>query len=270
MVNQSEVDREKSSMQLADRVFIVTGAAGGMGGGITEILLEQGAQVVLTDVDGPGCAAAAARLDPSGERTVAVTADLVDAATATTLVSAALERFGRLDGLVNNAGVIAMDSAFDATTDAWTNHLDVNLTAPFAMAQAVGRHLRDHGGGRIVNVSSNCGKVGYANMAAYNASKAGVISLTRSLAAEWAPFGINVNAVCPGAVDTPMLKYCAEWMSPGIGIPPEEVLEGMKVEQLGRRIQPVEVGRVIAFLLSDAATIIRGQAISVDGGDSPY
>jgi NAD(P)-dependent dehydrogenase (short-subunit alcohol dehydrogenase family) len=270
MVNDTSSPTERSNMQLEDRVFIVTGAAGGMGGGITEILLEQGGRVVLTDVDGTGCAAAASKLDPSGERTVPVTADLTTRDTPDTLVAAALERFDRLDGLVNNAGVITMDSAFDATTEAWGSHLDVNLTAVFAMAQAVGRHLRDHGGGRIVNVSSNCGKVGYANMAAYNASKAGVISLTRSLAAEWAPYGINVNAVCPGAVDTPMLEYCAEWMAPGIGIPPAEVLEGMKVEQLGRRIQPVEVGRVIAFLLSDAATIIRGQAISVDGGDSPY
>ncbi|MGB0114533.1 MAG: SDR family NAD(P)-dependent oxidoreductase [Ilumatobacteraceae bacterium] len=257
-------------MQLDQQAIIVTGAAGGMGGGITEILLEQGALVVLTDIDGDGATTAADRLDPSGERTVVVPADLRDSATPSTLVAAALQRFGRLDGLVNNAGVIEMDPAFDATPDAWNHHFDVNLTAPFAMAQAVGRHLRDNGGGRIVNVSSNCGKVGYANMAAYNASKAGVISLTRSLAAEWATHDINVNAVCPGAVDTPMLSYCADWMAPGIGIPPAEVLDGMKVEQLGRRIQPVEVGRVIAFLLSDAATIIRGQAISVDGGDSPY
>ncbi len=257
-------------MQLQDRVFIVTGAAGGMGGGITEVLLDQGASVVMTDVDGPRLETAQQRLDADGTRTVAVTADLRDEATPATTVGAAVDRFGRLDGLVNNAGVIEMDAAFDATPAAWSDHLAVNLTAPFAMAKAVGSHLREHGGGRIVNVSSNCGKVGYQNMAAYNASKAGVISLTRSLAAEWAPFGINVNAVCPGAVDTPMLQYCADWMAPGIGIPPSEVLDGMKVEQLGRRIQPVEVGRVIAFLLSDAAAIIRGQSISVDGGDSPY
>jgi NAD(P)-dependent dehydrogenase (short-subunit alcohol dehydrogenase family) len=255
---------------LQDRVYIVTGAAGGMGGGITEILLEQGALVAMTDIDGDGLTTARDRLDPGGERTLEVTADLREAATPDALVAAALERFSRLDGLVNNAGVIAMDAAFDASTESWADHLAVNLTAPFAMAKAVGAHLREHGGGRIVNVSSNCGKVGYQNMAAYNASKSGVISLTRSLAAEWAPFDINVNAVCPGAVDTPMLRYCADWMAPGIGIPPAEVLDGMRVEQLGRRIQPVEVGRVIAFLLSDAATIIRGQSISVDGGDSPY
>ncbi len=257
-------------MELNDRVFIVTGAGGGMGGGIVEVLLEAGAEIVLTDIDAERCQQTADRLDGAASRTTTVIADVRDQATPDTLVAAAVDRFGRLDGLVNNAGTIEMDAAFDATVDAWSDHLAVNLTAPFALARAVGRHLRDHGGGRIINVSSNCGKVGYANMAAYNASKAGVISLTRSLALEWAPHGINVNAVCPGAVETPMLQYCAEWMAPGIGIPPEEVFDGMKVAQLGRRIQPVEVGRVIAFLLSDAATIIRGQSISVDGGDSPY
>jgi NAD(P)-dependent dehydrogenase (short-subunit alcohol dehydrogenase family) len=259
-----------TGVQLDGRTIIVTGAAGGMGGGITEVLLEQGADVVMTDVDEAGLGAARARLDPDGARTAVVAADVRSESTPDRLVASGLERFGRLDGLVNNAGIIEMDAAFDATVDAWADHLAVNLTAPFALARAVGLHLRDHGGGRIVNVSSNCGKVGYRNMAAYNASKAGVINLTRSLAAEWASFGINVNAVCPGAVDTPMLRYCAEWMAPGIGIPPEAVLEGMKVAQLGRRIQPVEVGRVVAFLLSDAATIIRGQSINVDGGDSPY
>ncbi len=257
-------------MQLEHRVHIVTGAAGGIGGGITRALLDEGAHVVLADIDGPGCIAAATTHDPTGERTLAVEVDVSDPGAPDLLVQATLDRFGRLDGLVNNAGVITMDSGWDTELTDWSRQIEVNLTAVFAMARGIGLHLRDHGGGRIVNVSSNCGKVGYANMAAYNASKAGVISVTRSLAAEWAPHDINVNAVCPGAVDTPMLKYVAEWLSPGIGIPVQEVLDGMKVAQLDRRIQPIEVGRVIAFLLSDAAAIIRGQSISVDGGDSPY
>jgi NAD(P)-dependent dehydrogenase (short-subunit alcohol dehydrogenase family) len=120
-------------------------------------------------------------------------------------------------------------------------------------------------------VSSNAGKVGYSNMAAYNASKAAVISLTRSLATEWAADGINVNAVCPGGVDTPMLAQVAEWLSPRLGTPADELLSGMGASGLGgRRIRPEEVGRVIAFLLSEDAVIIRGQSISVDGGDTPY
>ena len=163
-----------------------------------------------------------------------------------------------------------MDPAWDATSLDWSRQLNINVTASFAMAQAVGRHLRVSGGGSIVNVASNCGKVGYNNMAAYNASKAAVISLTRSLAAEWAGAKINVNAVCPGAVDTPMLSAVAKWLEPVINQPAGEILDGMAAAQLGRKIKPIEVGRVIAFLLSDDAVIIRGQSINVDGGDTPY
>ena len=125
-------------------------------------------------------------------------------------------------------------------------------------------------GGAIVNVASNAGKVGYPNMAAYNASKAAVISLTRSLAAEWAPHGINVNAVCPGGVDTPMLTEAADWVAEDAGLDAVALRQEMTPAQLGRHIEPIEVGRVVAFLLSDRAAIIRGQSINVDGGDTPY
>ena len=125
-------------------------------------------------------------------------------------------------------------------------------------------------GGAIVNVASNAGKVGYPNMAAYNASKAAVISLTRSLAGEWSAHGINVNAVCPGGVETPMLGEVARWIAERQGLEPEELLPQMKPALLGRHVRPIEVGRVVAFLLSERASIIRGQSINVDGGDTPY
>jgi NAD(P)-dependent dehydrogenase (short-subunit alcohol dehydrogenase family) len=124
-------------------------------------------------------------------------------------------------------------------------------------------------GGAIVNIASNAGKVGFPNMAAYNATKAAVINLTRSLAKEWAP-KINVNAVCPGSVATPMLMEVAENLEKsGVG-EAKALFATMISTQLGRHVQPIEVGRVVAFLLSDAATIIRGQSINVDGGDTPY
>jgi NAD(P)-dependent dehydrogenase (short-subunit alcohol dehydrogenase family) len=119
-------------------------------------------------------------------------------------------------------------------------------------------------------VASNAGKVGYPNMAAYNASKAAAISLTRSLSVEWAGHGINVNAVCPGGVDTPMLHGVAEWLAPRLGTTAAALHAQMKPHQMDRHVQPVEVGRVVAFLLSDDARIIRGQSINVDGGDTPY
>lgn len=263
-------DVDVVNMRLKGKTYVVTGAAGGIGQGIAEALLADGANIVLTDVDEKRTSAVRNAVDPSGERTLAIEADLADSGKAEELAESALRRFKSLDGLVNNAGIIVMDTAWDATSMDWTRQLDINVTASFAMAQAVGRHLRNSGGGSIVNVASNCGKVGYNNMAAYNASKAAVISLTRSLAAEWARDNINVNAVCPGAVDTPMLGAVAKWLEPVINQPASEILAGMSAAQLGRKIRPIEVGRVIAFLLSDDAVIIRGQSINVDGGDTPY
>ena len=258
------------SARLDGRVHIVTGAAGGIGQAVVSVLLDEGARVVLTDIDLPRTRAAAERLDPAGTRTHSIAADLVDAASVEPVVAGAIEHFGRLDGCVNAAGHIVMDTAWDATTDEWQKHFAVNATATFAMARAVGNRLRASGGGSIVNISSSCGKVGYDNMAAYNASKAAVISLTRSLSSEWANDGITINAVCPGGVDTPMLVAVADWISPRVGVGSEELLQGMGPPQLGRRVAPIEVARVIAFLLTDDAKIIRGQSISIDAGETPY
>ena len=257
-------------MKLEGRTYIVTGAAGGIGQGVTEALLHEGANVLLTDLDEKRTSIVRNLVDPIGARTFAIGADLAGSGKADELVKVALEQFKSLNGLVNNAGIIVMDTAWDATPVDWSRQLNINVTASFAMAQSVGRYLRATGGGSIVNVASNCGKVGYNNMAAYNASKAAVISLTRSLAAEWAGVKINVNAVCPGAVDTPMLSAVAKWLEPVINQPASDILDGMAAAQLGRKIKPIEIGRVIAFLLSDDAVIIRGQSINVDGGDTPY
>lgn len=256
-------------MPLRDRVYVVTGAGGGIGAGVTEALLECGAGgVTMVDLDAP--TEAAARVDPGGEHTLPSAADVTSDGDARRVVTETVARFGRLDGLVNCAGVVFLDTAWDATAPDWNRQLEVNVTGSFVFAQAVGTHLREHGGGAIVNVSSNCGKAGYPNMAAYNASKAAVLGLTRSLSMEWASDHINVNAVCPGGVDTQMLAGVAEWLEPRLETPAADLLAQMGPAQLGQKIAPVEVGRVIAFLLSDDARIIRGQAISIDGGDTPY
>ena len=255
---------------LSDRIYLVTGGAGGIGSGLAEAITEAGGRAVLADLDLERTAEVAARVDPAGESVASVTCNVTSPEDARAAVAFTLDRFGRLDGLVNNAGVITMDDAWSATADDWDRHLSINVTGSFVMARAVGDHLRTVGGGSIVNIASNAGKVGYRNMAAYNASKAAVINMTRSLSLEWAEDDINVNAVCPGGVDTPMLSGVAEWLAPRLDIDAQEILAGMGAAQLGRKIAPMEVGRVVAFLLSDAAIIIRGQAINVDGGDTPY
>jgi len=253
---------------LQDRVFLVTGGAGAIGVAIGQALTEVQAKVVLLDVDGAAVTAQAEKMDAA--QCLPLACDVTRRAEADAAVAAALAHYGRVDGLVNNAGIIAMNTAWDADAAQWQRHFEVNVTGAFVMAQAVGEHLRQQGGGAIVNVASNCGKVGYPNMAAYNASKAALINLTRSLSVEWAVDHINVNAVCPGGVDTAMLADVAQWLSPRLQVPADELLGDMGPAQLGRRIAPIEVGRVVRFLLSDDAVIIRGQAINVDGGDTPY
>jgi meso-butanediol dehydrogenase/(S,S)-butanediol dehydrogenase/diacetyl reductase len=255
---------------LEGRVVLVTGAARGIGQGIAEAVAEAGAAVVLGDVD-VAVEDAARRIERPGARAPALRLDVTEAASIESAIARTLETFGQLDGWVNNAGVLRLDPALEARAEDVEVQMSVNVQALFGCCQAAARAMVRLGRpGAIVNVASNAGKVGYPNMAAYNASKAAVISFTRSLSAEWAPHRINVNAVCPGGVDTPMLHGVAEWLAPRLGTTAAALHAQMKPQQMDRHVQPVEVGRVVAFLLSDDARIIRGQSINVDGGDTPY
>jgi NAD(P)-dependent dehydrogenase (short-subunit alcohol dehydrogenase family) len=256
-------------MLLYKAVF-VTGGGRGIGRGIAEALAEAGAHVGIGDLQLQAAQETARLVEGRGCRALAVALDVTQAASLEAAASAMTTTFGRLDGWVNNAGVLRLDAALDARSEDFEAQMRVNAQAVLLGCQAAARRMIGQGGGAIVNVASNAGKVGYRNMAGYNASKAAVVSLTRSLALEWAEHDINVNAVCPGGVDTPMLREVAEWLAPRLGQAPEALHAQMKPQQMERRIQPIEVGRVVAFLLTDAAAIIRGQSINVDGGDTPY
>ena len=256
-------------MLLYKAVF-VTGGGRGIGRGIAEALAEAGAHVGVGDLSLQAAQETARLVEARGCRALAVALDVTQAASLEVAASAMTTAFGRLDGWVNNAGVLRLDAALDARSEDFEAQMRVNAQAVLLGCQTAARRMIGQGGGAIVNVASNAGKVGYRNMAGYNASKAAVVSLTRSLALEWAEHDINVNAVCPGGVDTPMLREVAEWLAPRLGQAPEALHAQMKPQQMERRIQPIEVGRVVAFLLTDAAAIIRGQSINVDGGDTPY
>jgi NAD(P)-dependent dehydrogenase (short-subunit alcohol dehydrogenase family) len=252
---------------LQDRVFVVTGGAGGIARGIAEAILEQGGRVALFDLDQAKVAATAAGLDVR-DRAMGVRADVTDPDSLGKAFDAVLKQMQRLDGLVNNAGIVRLGPADQTTPTGLDLELAVNVKGVLLAAQEAAKRFK--GKGAIVNIASNAGKVGYRNMAGYNASKAAVISLTRSLSLEWVDKGINVNAVCPGGVATDMLKSVADFLAPRLGQESGKLFDTMYPAQLGRHIQPIEVGRVVAFLLSDAAQIIRGQSINVDGGDTPY
>jgi NAD(P)-dependent dehydrogenase (short-subunit alcohol dehydrogenase family) len=258
-------------MLLKDRVILVTGAGRGIGRGIAEAVAEAGGVVVATDLESGPARETAQAVEEAGRRALALVCDVTDADTVSHAIEETVETFGRLDGLVNNAGLLVMDTALGATAEDWDRQFRVNAGSLFACCQLAARQMiTQGGGGAIVNVASNAGKVGYPDMAAYNASKAAVISLTRSLAGEWAEHHINVNAVCPGGVATDMLRSVADTITQRRGGDANALFGSMVPAQLGRHIEPVEVGRVVAFLLSDHAVIIRGQAINVDGGDTPY
>lgn len=252
---------------LQDRVIAVTGGAGGIARGIAEAVLEQGGRVGLMDLDRAKVEAAAKGLN-AGDRVVGLVSDVTDPVSTEAALTELKTRMGRLDGLVNNAGVVRLGPATETTAAGLDLELAVNVKGVFLTAQAAAKLFTK--GGSIVNVASNAGKVGYRNMAGYNASKAAVINLTRSLALEWAEKGINVNAVCPGGVATDMLKSVADFLAPRLAQDKDALFDTMYPAQLGRHVQPIEVGRVVAFLLSDAAVIIRGQSINIDGGDTPY
>ena len=220
------------------------------------------------DLDRARVEAAAGALG-AGDRAFGVAADVTKPASLKSAYDAVVAKWGRLEGLVNNAGIVRLGPADETSPEGLDLELAVNVKGVLLASQAAIGHFAGKGGA-IVNIASNAGKVGYRNMAGYNASKAAVINLTRSLALEWAEKGINVNAVCPGGVATDMLKSVAEFLAPRIGQDEKALFDTMYPAQLGRHIKPIEVGRVVAFLLSDAATIIRGQSINIDGGDTPY
>ena len=260
---------------LKEKVVFITGGARGIGYGIARAALETGAQVAIGDLHEQAVFAAResllTELPVSGDAVLATVLDVADELSVEKALTTAWSHFGFLNGLVNNAGTVRLGADLEASQNDWQVQMEVNVIGTHNCCRAFAQKLIEADqAGAIVNIASNCGKVGYPNMAGYNASKAAVINLTRSLSAELSEYDINVNAICPGGVNTPMLMEVAEVVGQRIGENPEELFKTMVPAQLGRHIEPLEIGRVAVFLLSDHAGIIRGQSINADGGDTPY
>jgi NAD(P)-dependent dehydrogenase (short-subunit alcohol dehydrogenase family) len=233
-------------------VAVVTGAAAGIGRAIAQALADAGYALALIDLADPGTVA--------GDAGLAFVGDVSDAAVVGRFAAAVGERFGRVDVLVNNAGISSIGPAEELPLEVWRRVLDVNLTAPFALAQAFGRTMLQAGAGSIVNVASIAGLRGVSDRAAYNASKHGLIGLTRTLAAEWGGRGVRVNAVCPGWVKTPMDD--ADQAAGGY--------DDADIEQqvpMGRFAAPQDIAAAVRFLADPvAAAFVNGVALPVDGG----
>jgi len=243
------------AFDLTGRCAVITGGAAGIGLACANLLVERGARVALLDRD-PAVVEVAASL---GSGHLGVVADLRQLDSLQAAVNQAAASLGRIDYLVNSAGVALLDKALDVSENAWDTTLDINLKASFFVAQACARHMIEHGGGRIVNLASQAAVIGLDRHVAYCASKAAVVGMTKVLAMEWAPHGINVNAVSPTIVETALGKKA--WAG--------ELGERTKLQiPVGRFAQPEEIAGLVLYLVSDAAKMITGENVVIDGGYS--
>jgi acetoin reductase-like protein len=250
------------------KVALITGAGQGIGRAIALRLARAGYAVAVADINPNALAAVSGEIAAAGGRALPVQGDLSQVAEVRRVVAQAAQGLGGLDVLVNNAGRLFIQAFMDVGETEWDATLNLNLKAAFFAIQAAAQiMIAARTPGRVVNVASISGRSGRPDQAAYAASKAGVISLTRSAALALAPHGINVNAVCPGVVDTPLTQRIHEDRARAAGITPAESLARMLGRiPLGRIETPEDVAGVVAFLCSPEAGYMTGQALNVDGG----
>ncbi len=255
---------------LPDRIAIVTGAARGLGEAISRRLAREGAHVVLTDINVAGVGRAAAAIAAeTGRRTLALPCDVTMEDQVEAAVRRTVEEFGRLDIMVANAGIVISGELTEIPVEHWRKVIEVNLIGYFLCARAAARVMKEQRSGVIIQINSKSGKKGSFRNSAYSASKFGGIGLTQSLALELAPYGVRVNAVCPGnLLDSPLWQeslyeqYAKRW-----GISVEEVRRKYEEQvPLGRGCTYDDVCNVVVFLASDQASYMTGQAINVTGG----
>lgn len=244
-------------IDLSDKVAVVTGGAQGIGRAIVEALAEQGAHVVVADLQEAKAQALAEEITAStGRRAIAVKVDVANGDSAKAMIDRAIDEFGRVDILVNNAGTTRDNLIMRMSEADWDLILNINLKGAFNCSKAVVRPMMKQRYGRIINISSVSGLAGQAGQTNYSASKAGLIGFTKALAKEMGGRSITVNAVAPGFIETELTADL-----------PQELKDwGIRLTPLGRFGQPEDVARAVVFLASDAASFITGHVLSVDGG----
>ncbi|MGD8466159.1 MAG: glucose 1-dehydrogenase [Anaerolineae bacterium] len=247
-------------MRLEGKVAVVTGAGGGIGKGIVLRLAEEGADVVLVDLDQAGAQAVAQEVENMGRRALVLPTDVSDATSVNTMVTRTLEWGGHIDILVNNAGVELIRPFFEISEGDWDKTMDVNLKGAWLCSQAVARVMADaKNGGRIINVGSIMSEMPAPGEPHYAASKGGILMLTKAMALDLAPYDINVNAIGPGVIKNGLSsKGCLS--DPATA---EKIKAGIPLRRFG---SPRDIGNAVAFLSSAEANYVTGVIIYVDGG----
>ena len=262
-------------MDLTGKVAIVTGAGRGIGRAIAEKMAEHGALLVVTDLDVESAARVAEGLNREGREAEAIAVDVTKQSSVDRMVKGAVARFGRVDILVNNAGIIGApgwENRSKSNDKDWDMIYDVNVRGVVRVTESAAVHMKKRRYGKIVNIASVAGRQGSPGNPPYHVSKAGVISLTQAFATGLAPFNINVNAICPGNLWTPMWERIATrqtaFVESRAGLTPRQAFEAEVSERvpLGREQTPEDVGYLAVFLASEYAQNITGQAINVNGG----
>jgi len=243
-------------MELEGKVALITGGAQGIGKATALLLASRGADVAVSDINIHGAVETVKEVEGLGRRGLALEGDVSNPADAENVVAKTVEQLGGIDILVNNAGIARDRLLLRMTEEDWDAVLNVNLKGTFNCTKAAVKYMIKRKSGKIVNIASVVGEMGNAGQANYPASKAGVIGLTKSIAREYAQRGINVNAIAPGYVETPMTEALPEKVK-------EELRGQIPMARLGR---PLDVANAVHFLVSEASSYITGQVLNVNGG----
>ncbi len=247
-------------VKLQDKISLVTGAGQGIGKAIALTFADEGSCVVVNDIDLDKATAVAKQINASGEKALPLRADVSQSKEVSGMVAEVIRSFGRIDVLVNNAGIQTASPFLDLSEEAWQRVIDVNLKGTFLCSQMVAREMVKNRKGKIINISSIHQTTPRYNKAHYDASKAGLMMLTKDMALELSTYRINVNCIAPGAIATPMNKDILD--------SPERMVEMNSKIPWGRMGTPEEVAQVALFLASDETGYITGASICIDGGSS--
>ena len=248
-------------MDLKGKVAIITGAGGGIGRGIALKFGSLGAQVVAADIKLEGAGETISLLEKGGAKGLALNTDITSLAQVQEMVKTTLSTFGKIDILVNNAGWDKIEAFIKNTPEFWDRVIAINLKGPIHCTRSVLDPMIERKYGKIVSISSDAGRVGSTGEAVYSACKGGIIAFTKTMAREMARYQINVNCVCPGATDTPLLAEITR------GETGAKIIEAMVKAVPFRRLgKPEDIAGAVAFLASDEAAFITGQTLSVSGG----